>query len=428
MKSMSKFFALAILIASMVTFNACKKDEDDPPFALSSLTAGNIDLNGANSATGVPANSTITATFTGNVDPTSTVALQRDYDDANMNVNVSVSGNTVTIDPAEDFGNGTLYILSLNGVKSQKGETLAGIERSFTTEGGFVPAGQVAYWNFEDNPNDAVGAYDPAPADVIGITYVAGRNANAGKAAEFNGDNSIIEIPNGPQLMNTNNFTLSFWVRTNSVDHLDAGDPNDPNPNKPRNPAGQFVMGLGAFKGFQFEIPGNYSSAKLAAQYDLGNGSTGSEDLWFPGDGKDANNGGWQGWDFVKDLTATGGVAALLKDKWAHVVCTYDAATKKGTMYINGEKVKGQDFNLWPAGDAKRGVTGLKFGGTAPEVGNKLAFGFIYDRSSQLFSAESWGNYNNPDANHFKGQLDDIRIFHKALTAQEAKLVYDSEK
>jgi hypothetical protein len=412
MKSMIRFFALAFLTVSMATINSCKKDEDDPPFALSSITAGSIDLNGASSATGVPANSTITATFTGNVDPASTVQLQRDYDDANLDVTVTASGNTLTIDPNNDLGNGTLYILSLNGIKSQKGETLASVDRSFTTEGGFVPAGQVAYWNFEDNANDAVGAYDPAAADVIGITYVAGRNANAGKAAAFNGQNSLIEIPNGPALMNTNNFTLSFWMNASSENKT----------------SGHFVMGLGAFKGFQFEIPGDFSSVKLAAQYDLGNGSTGSEDLWFPGDGKDANNGGWQGWDFVKDLTATGGVPTLIKDKWAHIVCTYNATTKKGTMYINGEKMKSQDFNLWPAEDAKRGVTGLKYGGTAPEVGNKLAFGFIYDRSSQLFSAEPWGNYANPDANHFKGQLDDVRIFHAALTEQEAKLVYDSEK
>jgi hypothetical protein len=412
MKSMFRFFAVALLMVSMVTINSCKKDEDDPLFALSDLKAGNIDLNGANSATGVPANSTITATFTGNVDPTSTVQLQRDYDDANLDVTVSASGNTLTIDPDDDLGNGTLYILSLNGIKSQKGEVLTAVDRSFTTEGSFVPAGQVAYWNFEDNANDVVGAYDPAAADVIGITYVTSRNTKAGKAALFNGQNSLIEIPNGPELMNTSNFTLSFWVNASSENKT----------------SGHFVMGLGAFKGFQFEIPGDFSSVKLAAQYDLGNGSTGSEDLWFPGDGKDRNNGGWQGWDFVKDLTGTGGVPTLFKDKWAHVVCTYDAATKKGTMYVNGEKVKSQDFNLWPAGDAKRGVTGLKFGGSAPEVGNKLAFGFIYDRTSQLFSAEPWGNYNNPDANHFKGQLDDIRILHTALTEQEAKLVYDSEK
>ncbi len=428
MKSMLRFFTLAVLAVSLVAINACKKDEDDPPFALSSLKAGNIDLNGANSATAVPANSTITATFTGNVDPTSAVALQRDYDDANLDVTVTASGSTLTIDPAEDFGNGTLYILSMNGIKSQKGEVLTAVDRSFTTEGSFVPTGQVAYWNFEDNANDVVGTYDPAPSDIVAITYADGRKAGAGKAAEFNGDNSIIEIPNGPQLMNTTDFTLSFWVKTNSTSHVDAGDPNDSNPNKPRNPAGHFVMGLGASKGFQFEIDGGYNSCKLAVQYDLGNGSTGSEDLWFPGDGKDRTKGGWQGWDFVKDLTGTGGVPALLKDKWAHIVATYNAASKKGVMYINGEKVKSQDFNLWPAADVKRSVTGLKYGGTAPEVGNKLAFGFIYDRTSQLFSAEPWGNYALPTSNHFKGQLDDIRIFHAALTEQEARLVYDSEK
>jgi len=32
-------------------------------------------------------------------------------------------------------------------------------------------------------------------------------------------------------------------------------------------------------------------------------------------------------------------------------------------MYLNGEKVKQHDFNLWPAGDAKQGITGVTLQG-----------------------------------------------------------------
>jgi hypothetical protein len=95
---------------------------------------------------------------------------------------------------------------------------------------------------------------------------------------------------------------------------------------------------------------------------------------------------------------------------------------------MNGEKMKSFDFDLWPDGDAKRGVTGMKYGGTAPETVNELAFGFIQSRSGQLWDTEPWGGYDFPTSNHFKGQLDDVRIYHKVLTDKEIELMYNSEK
>ncbi|NTV84466.1 MAG: LamG domain-containing protein, partial [Bacteroidales bacterium] len=148
----------------------------------------------------------------------------------------------------------------------------------------------------------------------------------------------------------------------------------------------------------------------------------------FPGDGVTGANGGWQGWSFCKDLTGSGGVAGLIKDKWANIVCVYNGTTREGIMYINGEKMKAFDFDLWPEGDVKRGVVGMKYGGTAPDVLPELAFGFIQSRAGTLWDGEPWGGYDFPDANHFDGKLDDIRIFHKPLTDTEISLMYASEK
>lgn len=412
-----KSFVLAVL--AFAVFQGCK--DEKTVYDLDTLTAGTVDLNGATSATNVNPTSDIVATFTEAIDAataTSTnITLVRDYDGASLPLTITASGRTITINPNDDLGTGTLYKLSLSaGVKYADGTAVTAFERTFTTAGTFAPAGAIAHWTFEDNAQDQVGNFDASAS--VGVTYTASRNAAAGKAATFDGDVSIIEIPNGDQLMNSSNFTLSFWVKTNSSGHVDAGG----------NPAGQFVMGLGAFKGFQFEITSNYTWCKLAASYDLGNGNTGAEDLWFPGDGKTFANGGWQGWDFCKDLTASGGVEGLIKDKWAHIVCVYNGATRQGIMYINGEKMKSFDFDLWPDGDAKRNVTGLKYGGVAPEVVNELAFGFIQSRAGTLWDTEPWGGYDFPTANHFKGQLDDVRIFHKALTDEEILLMYNSEK
>ena len=73
-------------------------------------------------------------------------------------------------------------------------------------------------------------------------------------------------------------------------------------------------------------------------------------------------------------------------------------------------------------------ITGLKYGGTEPETYPTLTFGFIHSRAGTLWDTEPWGGYDFPDANHFMGQLDDVRIYHKALTAKEIELMYESEK
>jgi hypothetical protein len=45
-----------------------------------------------------------------------------------------------------------------------------------------------------------------------------------------------------------------------------------------------------------------------------------------------------------------------------------------------------------------------------------------------MWDNEPWGGYDFPGANHFKGQLDDVRIYHKVLSPVEIQLMYDSEK
>jgi len=421
---MKKLFNLLLMTIFMaVTMVSCEKEEIK--FELKSLLVSGINLDSATAPNTVPLDSVIRLEYTKDVDPTSVlptvakpnITLEQDYDDAKISLIVEVEGTKVTITPT-GMSSGALYRLNISAVKSTSGDELPPISRTFTTIGSFVPAGQFAYWPFDGDANDAIGAFDPAATGVVGITYSADRKGVAGKAAEFNGDNSIIEIPNGSQLINTSDFTLSFWVKTNSTAHVDADG----------NSAGHFVMGLGAQYGLQFEIFGDYKGCKFAIQYAFANGKTDGEEMWLPSDAKDNTNGGFVGWDYAKDLTAFGGVAALIKDKWAHIAYTYNGTSKKGTMFINGVKMKSFDFNLWPVTDVKRTVTGIKYAGKEPDVKDELAFGFIQSRGGTLWDAETWGGYDFPTANHFKGSLDEIRIFHKALSAQEVELLHNSEK
>ncbi len=421
----NKNLAIKLLFAFIVlaiSIQSCKKDEEHTAIQLSSLKAGEIDLNAATPPSTVPAAPIIVASFNTDVNVGSVsaanITLTRDYDDYSTPVTVTSIGKDVTITPTETLANGALYELSFKNIKSKENITLEDFSRAFTTIGTFAPTGAIAYWNFQNNITDLIGDYNPSGDGVVGISYASSRNAAAGMAATFDGDASIIEIPNAESLMNTHDFTLSFWVKTNSAGHVDDNG----------NPAGHFVLGMGAFFGFQFEIPADYTSCKLAARYELADGTTAGEDLWFNGSGEDRNHDGFQGWDFVRDLTGSGGVEGLLKDKWANIVCVYASNSKKGMMYINGKLMKSQDFNLWPEDDSKRGIVGLKYGGVAPEVYPTLAFGFIQSREGELWKDEPWGGYASATANHFKGQLDDVRIYHKAITEKEIELMYNSEK
>jgi len=404
-------WALVLLATVSVLVSCGGDDEEAVELTLVTLTAGTDDLNGATSPDGVSVTAAINGIFSTDLDPATAAAnvtLVRDLDDSEVAVNVTASGRALTITPAEDLFGGSLYILTIKaGLSSTQGKTLgADLVRNFSTVGSFTPQNVVAHWSFEDNADDQVGEYNAAAADVIDITYEDSRKAAAGKAASFNGTTSLIEIPNGDDFLTNDDFTLSFWMKANSTKN------------------GQFVLGLAAWKGFQFEIAGDWGWVKLASQYDLGNGTTDAEDNFFNGSGENKDNGGWKGWTFHKSVTGVGDL--YFKDKWAHVVCTYDSENKLATMYINGEMVKQHDFNLWGTGEPKAGVTGVTYAGNdAP--GNKFALGFIQARENRIIS-DSWADYSNPDNNHFKGLLDDVRIFSVAVTEEEVKLMYDSEK
>jgi hypothetical protein len=90
------------------------------------------------------------------------------------------------------------------------------------------------------------------------------------------------------------------------------------------------------------------------------------------------------------------------------------------------------DFNLWTndagAKTDKAFVTGLKYNGTAPDVVNELAFGFVQSRAGTMWDNEPWGGYGITTSNHFKGSLDDVIIYHRPLTAAEVGLMYNSGK
>lgn len=418
-KSIFKTLWALLLIASVSLVISCGGDDESPvELTLVSLNAGDSDLNGATSPTGVSTGSVITGIFSTDLDAAtaeSNVTLISDFDDTEVDLNVLANGRSLTITPVEELFGGSLYTLTIKGgLASTQGSTLGtDITRNFTTVGTFTPQNVVAHWTFEDNADDVEGDFDAS--EEISVTYTDSRKAAAGKAASFDGDVSIIEIPGADELMNREEFTLSFWAKTNSVGHV----------NENGDPAGHFVMGLGAFYGFQVEISGGYNNIKIPATMEYGDGTLGTGgDLFWNGDGLTKDNGGYQG---TTISASHSDLASVLKDQWVHVVYTFSGSGKYREIYINGDLKKRQDLTLWPATEKEPTAVGLKFNGVA-EVENVLAFGFVQSRGGTLWDNEPWGGYDKPTANHFKGELDDVRIFSVAVPAEEIKMMYDSEK
>ncbi|MGM0580317.1 MAG: Ig-like domain-containing protein [Bacteroidota bacterium] len=429
-----KYWIGALMLSALV-FTACDDEEGEAPeLSIEALTATGtdletgeevtVDLNAASSASDVPPDAVFEITFDREVDAATATASNISVSDGDNDVAVSVSadGNVVTATPEEELIQGTDYTVSVSSaVTAADGGAVTNGSRTFKTAGRLpveapLSDAQVAYWKFDGDASDEMGNY--ADGTEVAIEYQEDRFGTVNSTAYFDGDESIIEVADAAGLMTGNDdFTVSFWVKTETEGHV----------NENGDPTGMFVFGLGAQFGIQYEIFGSYDGSKFAVSYENEEGNTFAEDMWFPSEATDNTNGGWQGWDFARSLSVDQ-MQDIILDKWYHNVYTYNASEKKGYLYFNGELMKSFDFNLWPEGDPQTTATGVTYSGEEPDVVDELAFGFVQSRAGTMWDDEPWGGYDIPTSQHFKGWLDDFRVFHGAYSADDAAELYDAER
>ncbi len=419
-----KFLLATVLVTGVVGLylGGCSSSSDPSPLTLVTLkTDGGTDLAGATSATAIPLDAKVVATFNKAVNATtatsSSISIQ--VNGVAIAATIDVVGAVVTITPTSNMATGTNHKVTITAaLKATDGAGATAGEFTYKSFGPPVVSPpqesmMLSYFDFNGGIVDATGAHTPDAADIHNITYVADRFGFDGLAASFNGTTSIAEIPGGDGYMVGPDFSISFWIKADGTKEA------------------HFVLGLAAWYGFQFEIMGGPWTAtdkgvKLATRYAIGGNpvQTDAEDTWW-----NAEPNGWQGSTFAKDVPAPDGVGLYFKDKWAHVVCTYKASTKVGSMYVNGEKVRQWDFNLWPACTApcKAVATGVKFAGNTTGGGNKLALGFIQASGNRIV-ADAWADPSDPANNHYKGLMDDLRIWKSALTEAEIIALNTAEK
>lgn len=244
-------------------------------------------------------------------------------------------------------------------------------------------ANLVAQWKFNGNANDATangnngvlktGPNGPATAPGDGgklPTLVADRFGNANQAYEF-GDGGYIEVPYKAAL-NPQALTISLWCkRTDS--HAD-----------------NYLVSLNRWTGYKFQLQGANKPFLTVT-------TTAS----------------------TSDKDAVTGIVA--QDTWTHIVSSYVDGTMK--FYINGALVK-----TWT--DVKGAIkaipepVNLAIGQQLPkDVYNKAPTGGQLDDKGQ--PAVDYFKYYG--AAFFVGQMDDIRIYNRALTDAEVTSIYTIE-
>jgi len=204
-------------------------------------------------------------------------------------------------------------------------------------------------------------------------------------------------------------------MKANSADHLLYCDNY--------SPAQHYIIGIGIYAGFFFATTNDYTGIYSNLSY------VDAEDSamwnWTQGISFGANATTEGIVDYAKRLT-TNEAIALYKDNWLHLVFTYNTDDNKAILYHNGEKMISVDYDL-SEDQQVRDIVGIKYTGKEPEFYNDLAFGFYESRRCTCWDDFCWGGYDFPESNHFKGQLDDVRFWHKTLTPEEISMMYESE-
>ncbi len=219
--------------------------------------------------------------------------------------------------------------------------------------------GLMAHYPFNGNANDASGNGNNPFFN--NATLTTDRFGNTGAAYHFNGTNNYMQIPNAATLNFTNKITLVTWVR---VTGFYSGTCH----------GNRIIM-----KGNNEGTPGNYYLT-----FD-DNAYTNAQNCFIPA--PDVLHQNFYG---ENTLQPPGGYTPHIQtNQWYSVIYTNDGITAK--LYINCE-LKGSG----PAGSP------------------------AFTNASDLF----FGRLNNPSFPYwFNGDLDDVRIYNRAINIDEINVL-----
>ncbi|MDD2197179.1 MAG: hypothetical protein PHE03_10700 [Bacteroidales bacterium] len=240
----------------------------------------------------------------------------------------------------------------------------------------------VAYFPFDDNATEIIGTL--TPTKMPNVTFVEGRRGKAYQGA--NKAHLLYTLPTNSKLKTLTSFTLAVWFKSPLV----TGDPEPT------------VFEIGKSTDLFW---GNLKFAlnRLEATAD----SLKLKTFFF----KDGAEWSGQHIDYSNSIFVT--------DMWMHLVIQYDEITSKYMIYKDGVKVVTDEGveNRWAAGD---------------DVSPRPPLGSLSFVDADVINIGAWRPKSEETADEawmgwFKGNLDELRVYDKALTATEVKALYDAE-
>jgi len=214
----------------------------------------------------------------------------------------------------------------------------------------------VGCYPFSGNANDVSG--NNLNGTVIGATLTTDRHGNANSAYYFNKSYTTrIELPSLSNFDNTNDFSISFWAKTDNVAGYGTTILSDePNVSSDR-----------------FQININYSGSPVNTNiFDYGNISGGGR-LVSP-------------------------ASSVVFSTWEHYVFVKSSTGNFMKIYKNGA-----------------------------EIATKAGVSTKSNKSKIIVVGGSPANTEHGDQ-FFKGSLDDLKIFNRALTVAEVTQIYNAER
>jgi len=240
----------------------------------------------------------------------------------------------------------------------------------------------IAYFPFDGDAIEEIATL--APTMQPNVTYVAGRRGQAYQGA--NGAHLLYTIPAASKLKSLTSFSLAMWIKSPLV----TGDPEPT----------VFEIGKsddlfwGNLKFALERLNATADTLKFKAFF-LKNGAV------------------WSG----QHVSYSDNL--FLINKWMHIVIQYDEATSKYMIYKDGVKIAtnvGVE-DRWAAGDDVNPRP--KLGALSFLNADKINIG-AWRPKTEGTATDAWMGW-------FLGNLDELRIYDKALSATEVKSLYDAE-
>lgn len=263
--------------------------------------------------------------------------------------------------------------------------------------GGYNSADEVAatslkaYWPLNGNGKESIS--NTSPSNTVATTFVEGVK---GQAANFN--SGFMAYPAITALNTTSgSASISCWAKVSNT-KLVAGGPSNISPIFSLTRTGEVFGNLNLLGETHGLVTSD--SIQMKGVFRIKN-DDGSE---FGGDA--VNMIKQESW---MDATHTW-APNKIGGQWAHIVYIFDGPTGTNKLYVNGVKISNSAWEVRNGGNAKMLNHFLP---TRPVIG----------------ALETVANGTNTDAWNaaLKGQVDELRVYDKALTPAEIGALYELE-